>query len=61
MSDRTPTQAKNALARAGITDPYSVTLQDLLRVKGLGPKGIYYLARKGYPPQGSRYHENKES
>ena len=52
---RLSTQAENALARAGITDPLSCTLRELLRVQGLGPKGIAYLAAKHYPPQGYLY------
>lgn len=52
---RLVTQTENALKRAGIQDPLSCTLQELLRVKGLGPKGIAYLATLHYPPKGPRY------
>src|SRR3546814_12305329 len=54
---RSSTQAENALKRAGISDPLSCTLQELLRVKGLGYKGVAYLAEKYYPPSGPRYFE----
>ena len=59
MSKRIATQTKNALRVAGVTDPYACTLQELLRVRGVGPLGVAYLAKKGYPPTGSGYLESK--
>lgn len=58
---RISTQTENALKRAGITDPQSCTLAQLLRVPQLGPKGVAYLAQKYYPPNGHRYFEGSSA
>ena len=56
MSKRIATRTKNALKAAGITDPYACTLQELLRVRGVGPLGVAYLAKEGYSRKGPRIH-----
>jgi hypothetical protein len=43
------TQVVNALRRHSITDPTTITLGELTRIKGLGPKGIAWLAEVCYP------------
>lgn len=38
------TQTQNALARAGITNPETLSIQDLLKVPGIGPLSIHSIA-----------------
>lgn len=48
MSQKLHTQVVNALRRHSITDPSTITLGELLRIKGIGPKGVAHLAALCY-------------
>lgn len=43
---RLATQSWNALKRAGFEEPYTLPLSTLVRIPGLGPKGIAYFAEE---------------
>ena len=49
VNKRVMTQTMNALKRNGVKDPYALSIGELLRIRGIGARGVAWLAEVGYP------------